>query len=147
MPAEDIRPVLHHQTGGPGDRARVVPVLWHREKTPGRHFGTQRSRRGYHVSGRAAGAPIESGCLTSRTRDQISIQAVFVYSPGAECLTLCANTGNLCDEGACSAGSRSEPKTGNAFSQTNPVSRFCDCCAAEREQAPSPQKPVYHGPT
>ena len=39
LPAENLRPVLHHQTGGPGDGAGVVPVLWHREKTSGGYFG------------------------------------------------------------------------------------------------------------
>ena len=37
------------------------------------------------------------------------------------------------------AGLRSGPKPGTSFRQVLRRYRFCDCCAAEREQAPSPQ--------
>jgi hypothetical protein len=41
-----------------------------------------------------------------------------------------------CGEGACS---RWPAKQAPAVRQADRISRFCDCCAAEREQAPSPQ--------
>ncbi|SCW97183.1 hypothetical protein SAMN03159306_06009 [Pseudomonas sp. NFACC48-1] len=41
------------------------------------------------------------------------------------------------------AGLRSSPKSPHAVSQTNSGSRFQDCCAAQREQAPSPQKRIF----
>ncbi|NTZ95087.1 hypothetical protein FCH79_07090 [Pseudomonas koreensis] len=35
------------------------------------------------------------------------------------------------------------PNLPNRFSLTDRMQRFCDCCAAEREQAPSPQGCVH----
>ncbi|SCW97176.1 hypothetical protein SAMN03159424_05575 [Pseudomonas sp. NFACC05-1] len=43
------------------------------------------------------------------------------------------------------AGLRSSPKSPHAVSQTNSGSRFQDCCAVQREQAPSPRGLVYGG--
>ncbi|MFS2096137.1 hypothetical protein ACCC96_24320, partial [Pseudomonas sp. Pseusp11] len=43
----------------------------------------------------------------------------------------------LCGEGACSRWAAKRPPS---FFQSNLIARFCDCSAAEREQAPSPQK-------
>jgi hypothetical protein len=36
-------------------------------------------------------------------------------------------------------GCAATAKTANAFRQVNRIHRFYDCCAAEREQAPSPR--------
>ncbi|MGF6329946.1 hypothetical protein ABH909_002824 [Pseudomonas sp. BS3782 TE3695] len=52
--------------------------------------------------------------------------------------------GSFCGEGACSRWVAQQPYAVIAVRLKQSVLWFHDCCAAEREQAPSPQKPPYH---